>query len=106
MERYLTGTGQPMTVHDKATCLGEYCVIHHPMPGFGSDWPTHWRGDDLFDIRRLMERICPHGVGHPAREQYDYWIATGQLSAMAPHGGCMTCCPEYCYGGLLVGGDE
>lgn len=23
-------------------------------------WPQHWRGD-----RHLMERICPHGVGHP-----------------------------------------
>lgn len=24
------------------------------------DWPTLWRGD-----RQLMERICPHGIGHP-----------------------------------------
>jgi hypothetical protein len=23
-------------------------------------WPQNWRGD-----RYLIERICPHGVGHP-----------------------------------------
>lgn len=60
MENYTTGTGQKLLVHTLADCTGENCVIHnpsdHPMKGF----PTHWRSD-----RALMERICPHGIGHP-----------------------------------------
>lgn len=100
MEMYRTGTGQVIQVHPEGTCSGEYCVIHKPMPGIGSDWPTHWRGDGLFDLLRLMERICPtHGVGHPAREQYGFWIENGLFSTMSRHGGC-ECCQEYCYGGL------
>jgi hypothetical protein len=47
-------------IHDRDDCLGPPCPIHHltdhPMRGF----PQHWRGD-----RQMMERICPHGVGHP-----------------------------------------
>jgi hypothetical protein len=31
------------------------------------DWHTHWRDD-----RKLMERICPHGVGHPDPDDLAY----------------------------------
>ncbi len=60
MEKYVTGTGQKLLVHDKADCTGNFCVIHRPSPHAMSAFPTHWRGD-----RQLMERICPHGIGHP-----------------------------------------
>ena len=47
-------------VHQSDDCIGEWCTIHnrleHPMRSF----PQHWRED-----RAIMERICPHGVGHP-----------------------------------------
>ena len=47
-------------VHDPVLCEGRPCTIHnrteHSMRGF----PQHWRDD-----RGIMERICPHGVGHP-----------------------------------------
>lgn len=47
-------------VHSPAVCLGHPCPIHtltdHSMRSF----PQHWRSD-----RQIMERICPHGVGHP-----------------------------------------
>lgn len=47
-------------VHPSTSCAGAYCTIHnrsdHPMRAF----PQHWRDD-----RGIMERICPHGVGHP-----------------------------------------
>jgi len=47
-------------VHNSESCIGDVCTMHkmsnHPMRTF----PQHWRSD-----RRLMERICPHGIGHP-----------------------------------------
>lgn len=62
---YMTGTGQQMVTHSQANCRGVWCVIHRPMPGPWYSWPTHWRTD-----RGIMERICGHGVGHPAAEEY------------------------------------
>jgi hypothetical protein len=61
---YTTGSGQVLhRIHEGIHCLGTHCVIHNPMRGPWSSWPTFWRDD-----RRIMERICPHGVGHPAVE--------------------------------------
>jgi len=60
MEIYVTGTGQRVRVHDAGKCKGEHCVIHNPSDHHMKDWPTNWRQD-----RNMMERICPHGVGHP-----------------------------------------
>ena len=94
MEEYITGTGQKVYVHNKEDCEGEYCVIHNPSDHHMKDWPTHWRDD-----RRIMERICPHGVGHPdpddlafkkriakkfGRDDYDKGIH-----------GCDGCCRSY-----------
>lgn len=49
-----------ISVHDDSSCAGRPCTIHnrsdHSMRGF----KQHWRSD-----RGIMERICPHGVGHP-----------------------------------------
>jgi hypothetical protein len=60
MEPYTTGTGQHINVHDEAACKGSHCVIHNPSNHHMVDWPTHWRDD-----RKLMERKCTHGIGHP-----------------------------------------
>lgn len=59
-EIYVTGTGQRIRVHNRDRCEGEHCVIHNPSDHSMRDFPTHWRAD-----RQLMERICPHGIGHP-----------------------------------------
>lgn len=59
-EQYETGTGQTLTVHGRSECVGEFCVIHNPSEHVMREFRTHWRGD-----RSLMERICPHGIGHP-----------------------------------------
>lgn len=49
-----------VNVHSVSRCGGLPCTIHnrsaHSMRGF----PQHWRGD-----RGIMERVCPHGTGHP-----------------------------------------
>lgn len=60
METYVTGTGQRVRVHEKKDCKGEHCVIHNPSDHPMRSFRTHWRDD-----RKLMERICPHGIGHP-----------------------------------------
>lgn len=87
-EEYISGTGQVVHVHRREDCVispeAPWCVIHKPLPGPWSTWRTHWRSD-----RRIMERICPHGIGHPAAEYYLY--------ATRPHldHGCdmCVCCP-------------
>jgi hypothetical protein len=49
-----------VNVHGPDRCVGEHCTVHnrsdHPLRA----WPQHWRTD-----RSIMERLCPHGVGHP-----------------------------------------
>lgn len=47
-------------VHPSGLCAGEHCVIHAPSRHHMETWPLNWRGD-----RKIMERVCPHGVGHP-----------------------------------------
>lgn len=55
------GTGQTLhNVHSPEICQGRPCVIHNPSDHHMREWPTHYRFD-----RRIMERICPHGIGHP-----------------------------------------
>jgi hypothetical protein len=49
-----------VNVHRSDQCRNHFCTIHnhseHHMIGF----PQKWRQD-----RHFMERVCPHGIGHP-----------------------------------------
>lgn len=89
-ERFRTGTGQLMVgVHKRGTCRGPHCVIHNPSSHHMREWPTHWRHD-----RRLMERLCPHGVGHPDPDDLAYkaaHLSDEDLAAESVHG-CCGCC--------------
>jgi len=98
MEHYVTGTGQPLLVHEAEDCKGEHCVIHNPSQHCMVDYPTHWQAD-----RGLMERICPHGVGHPDPDDLafkrDIWTekygkeeADKKVHYESVHG----CCSEGC----------
>lgn len=49
-----------LTVHEEGTCAGEYCTIHNRSNHSMRSFPQHWRGDI-----GIMERRCPHGIGHP-----------------------------------------
>jgi hypothetical protein len=61
MSTYLTGTDQILlNVHEEDKCKEKHCVIHNPSDHVLRDAPTHWRED-----RRIMERMCEHGIGHP-----------------------------------------
>lgn len=96
MENYKTGTGQNLLVHSKKDCKGEHCVIHNPSDHAMRAFPTHWRGD-----RYLMERICPHGIGHPDPDDLAFKaLAFGNTEAGKQNlksefiHGCDGCCNE------------
>lgn len=56
-----TGEGVLRT-HPRSVCEGRDipCCIHSPSEHRMRTWPMNWRGDT-----QVMERICPHGTGHP-----------------------------------------
>lgn len=54
-------------VHTSDQCAGRACCIHNPSDHHMVDWPMVWRSD-----RGLMERTCPHGVGHPDPDHMMY----------------------------------
>lgn len=87
---YVTGTGQKIVnTHDPALCEGRACVIHNPSAHYMADFPTHWRED-----RGIMERICPHGVGHPDPDDMAFIRSTRGDDAASTEGvhGCDGCC--------------
>ena len=51
---------QVFNVHDRSECVSRPCAIHSRTDHHMRGWPQRWRSD-----RGMMERICPHGVGHP-----------------------------------------
>lgn len=73
-------------VHPAGECLDDVvCIMHYPSKHSMSELPIIWRDD-----RRIFERICPHGVGHPDPDQFDYWDRINM-----PHEkmhGCDGCC--------------
>lgn len=73
--------------HGDSQCAGEYCSIHNPSEHPLADAPLHWRAD-----RRLMERICDHGVGHPDPDDLAHRRLSDEL-ADDVHG-CDGCCQE------------
>lgn len=65
---YTLPNGQTLTgVHDPVNCVGRGCPIHHPSGHHMRDWPMLWRDD-----RSLLERTCPHGIGHPDPDHLTY----------------------------------
>jgi hypothetical protein len=57
--------------HKPDQCLGEYCTIHNMSDHSMRDYPQIWRDD-----RGFMERVCPHGIGHPDPDEgrlYGKW---------------------------------
>jgi hypothetical protein len=89
MEKYTTGTGQNILVHDKEKCKGRYCCIHNPSDHIMKEWPTHWRQD-----RGLMERICKHGVGHPDPDDLAFKASIGLDAVTESIHGCCGCCTK------------
>lgn len=81
-EEWESGTGQRMLVHHRSVCRGEPCPIHNPTAHPMVTFPTHWRSD-----RTIMERICPHGIGHPDPDDHKV-----RLGIDPGDHGCDGCC--------------
>lgn len=56
----LENTNIVLVCHSPEKCIGEYCTMHNRSNHSMRSFPQHWRSD-----RGIMERTCPHGVGHP-----------------------------------------
>ena len=65
--------------HHRDDCQGRPCAVHHPSAHRMAGWPQVFRAD-----RRITERTCPHGVGHPDPDD----PAAGRVH------GCDGCCKE------------
>ena len=68
--------------HAKVDCLEPPCCIHSPSNHHMREWKQLWRPD-----RMIMERLCPHGIGHPDPD--DRAIRTGRDEGIH---GCDGCC--------------
>lgn len=76
---------QILYVHSPAVCSGQDrpCCIHRPSRHHMRQWPQLWRQD-----ARVMERTCPHGVGHPDPDSLNIY---GDGNSRGDHT-CDGCC--------------
>ena len=54
-----------LSTHSSNLCMKEVCTIHKRTDHSMRSFPQFWRSD-----RKIMERICTHGVGHPDPDEY------------------------------------
>lgn len=67
-----------VNVHDTSQCESRPCPIHNMTDHSMRSFPQHFRTD-----RGIVERICPHGVGHPDPDSHPWTDWTH---------GCDGCC--------------
>lgn len=79
--------GAVMRVHPESVCAGESCCIHSPSDHHMREWPMNFRSDI-----GVMERTCPHGVGHPDPDDLAFHIRNDR-AWVAVHGCCGCCRP-------------
>lgn len=91
MERQPKESSPKIRTHEPDKCSGSFCVIHNPSDHHMRDWPKNFRFDRYLV---LVERICPHGVGHPDPDSLAYIESTlpeGRRGYEGIHG-CDGCC--------------
>lgn len=77
-----------LKTHSPDKCAGEFCPIHNASDHHMREWPLNWREDT-----GVMERICPHGVGHPDPDDAAHNIRIGR-EHLTVHGCCGCCRPD------------
>ena len=80
----LENTDQQIWVHPNFACKNQRCTIHNRSDHSMRSFPQDWRTD-----RAIMERICPHGVGHPDPDEYKLEGSSGWAEKVH---GCDGCC--------------
>jgi hypothetical protein len=70
-----------LSAHDKADCQPP-CALHARTNHHMRAWKQVWRYD-----RKIIERICPHGIGHPDPD--DFRVRQGLDDG---NHGCDGCC--------------
>lgn len=71
-----------LNTHRASDCMGHYCTIHNRSDHSMRSFPQWWRND-----RGIMERICPHGIGHPDPDDYKVMLSKAEQIH-----GCDGCC--------------
>lgn len=93
--------GEVIYAHDASVCEGRVCAVHNPSDHHMRSWPQHFR-DPVIEAATgglhagLMERTCPHGVGHPDPDHmawYESCHSPAQAQAEGIHG-CDGCCVD------------
>jgi len=82
--------GEQLFCHPLARCEGHACCVHNPSDHHMRGWRQHWRDD-----AQKMERLCPHGIGHPDPDDLAYQEQVCHANvALARIHGCDGCCSE------------
>lgn len=84
-DRTEMANGSLLAHHLEGDCVGEHCPFHKPSDHLMVGWPMVWRSD-----RYLLERLCPHRVGHPDPDSVAFLAARGVEGADVH--GCDGCC--------------
>ncbi len=71
-------------VHDADSCEAP-CVIHTPSDHHMRDW-------DLAFFNSTLDRVCPHGYGHPDPDSVEFARKHHPEQTFEPHTHCDGCC--------------
>jgi hypothetical protein len=79
-----------LRIHKRSSCEGRHCSFHNPSNHHMKDWPM------LVRMSSLVERICPHGVGHPDPDSVAWLEENGPEGAKGTWGihGDDGCCSK------------
>lgn len=90
MVKHMLVGGDILLVHNPTRkCMQSHCCIHNPSNHLMAQFKQYWRSD-----RQIVERICPHGIGHPDPDFMRYILKTkGEKDAHYEYiHGCDGCC--------------
>ncbi len=77
-----------VTIHPPQRCAGFHCPWHNPSDHHITTWMRVIRTDR----NNLMERVCPHGIGHPDPDSLE-WLRRIGVRDDGVHS-CDRCCQK------------
>lgn len=79
---------EDITIHKEKLCAGRNCVFHNPSDHHMKEWKMVLR----LDKEAIVERMCPHGIGHPDPDSMNFFSSIGK-DYLGVHG-CDGCCDK------------